>query len=58
VLGTRFGVHAVELVLQGRFGHMVSLQGNKIVSVPIEQGTETLKILDMDLYNIAKIFFG
>jgi 6-phosphofructokinase 1 len=58
VLGTRFGVKAVELVLEGRFGQMVSLQGNKIVSVPIEQGTGTLKTLDMELYDVAKIFFG
>jgi len=58
VLGTRFGVKAVELVLEGQFGYMVSLQGNHIVGVPIEQGTGTLKTVDMDLYRIAKIFFG
>ena len=58
ILGTRFGVKAVELVLAGDFGSMVSLQGNKVVAVSLEQGTGTLKTLDMDLYNIAKIFFG
>ena len=58
VLGTRFGVKAVELILEGHFGMMVSLQGNKIVGVPIEQGTGTLKTVDRELYNIAKIFFG
>ncbi|MBI2495773.1 MAG: 6-phosphofructokinase [Candidatus Omnitrophica bacterium] len=58
VLGTRFGVKAVELVVEGQFGYMVSLQGNRIVGVPIEQGTGTLKTVDMDLYRIAKIFFG
>jgi len=58
VLGTRFGVKAVELVLEGKFGQMVSLQGSKIVGVPIEQGTGTLKTLDMELYDVAKIFFG
>ncbi len=58
VLGTRFGVKAVELVLEGKFGHMVSLQGNQIVGVPIEQGTGALKTVDMGLYKIAKIFFG
>jgi 6-phosphofructokinase 1 len=58
ILGTRFGVKAVELVLAGQFGSMVSLQGNKIVGVPIEQGTGTLKTLDMDLYETAKVFFG
>ena len=58
VLGTRFGIKAVELVLEGRFGFMVSLQGNKIVAVPLEQGTGSLKTVDMGLYQIAKIFFG
>ena len=56
VLGTRFGVKAVELVLAGRFGTMVSLQGNKIEAVPLDQGTGALKTIDMGLYTIAKIF--
>ncbi len=58
VLGTRFGVKAVELVLEGQFGSMVSLQGNQVIGVPIEQGTGTLKTLDLALYDTAKIFFG
>ncbi|MBI2093248.1 MAG: 6-phosphofructokinase [Candidatus Omnitrophica bacterium] len=58
VLGTRFGVKAIELVLEGRFGQMVSLQGNKIAAVPIEQGTGTLKTVDPQLYQLAKTFFG
>ncbi len=58
VLGTRFGVKAVELVLEGKFGMMVSLQGNKVVGVPIEQGTGKLKTVDPELYETAKIFFG
>lgn len=58
VLGTRFGIKAVELILAGRFGRMVSLQGNKVIDVSIEQATGKLKTLDMELYDIAKIFFG
>lgn len=58
VLGTRFGVKAVELADKADFGTMVSLQGNKIVSVPIEQAVAKLKTLDMELYDIAKVFFG
>ena len=56
VLGTRFGVKAVELILAGRFGMMVSLQGNKIEAVPLAQGTGALKTIDMGLYKIAKLF--
>ena len=58
VLGTRFGVEAVQLVLEGKFGYMVSLQGNKIIPVSIEQAVGKLKTLDMELYEIAKVFFG
>ncbi len=58
VLGTRFGIKATECVLDGTFGVMVSLQGNAIVSVPLEQGTGTLKTVDRTLYDNAKIFFG
>lgn len=58
ILGTRFGVKAVELVKNKKFGHMVSLQGNKIVDVSIEEAVKQLKTVDMDLYEIAKVFFG
>ena len=58
ILGTRFGIKAVELVLAGQFGSMVSLQGNKITAVPIEQAIGSLKTVDPELYEIAKIFFG
>jgi len=58
VLGTRFGVKAVELVKQGKFGHMVSLKGNKIEEVPIEKAVGTLKTVDKDFYDMAKTFFG
>ena len=58
ILGTRFGVKAVELVENKQFGQMVSLSGTKIISVPLERGVEKLKTLDMDLYEIAKVFFG
>ncbi len=58
VLGTRFGVKAVELVLAGQFGKMVSLQGNRIVAVDLAKGTGKLKTVDRELYRIAKIFFG
>ncbi len=58
VLGTRYGVKAMELVLEGKFDQMVSLQGNRIVSVPLEKAVGTIKIVPDELYEIAKIFFG
>lgn len=58
VLGTRFGVKAYELVKDGKFGRMASLRGNQIIDVPLEDATSKLKTLDLNIYNIAKIFFG
>jgi phosphofructokinase-like protein len=58
ILGTRFGVKAVDLVKQKKFGQMVSLTGNKIISVPIAEAVKELKTVDMELYDIARVFFG
>ena len=58
VLGTRFGVKAVELVKDKKFGKMVALAGIKIIDVPLEEAVKALKTVDMELYNIAKVFFG
>lgn len=58
VLATRFGVAAVECVKNGDFGKMVALQGNKIVPIEINDAVSVTKTVDMQLYDIAKIFFG
>jgi len=58
ILGTRFGVKAVELVLAGEFGNMVSLQGNKVTAVPLDPDAVKMKTVDGELYGIAKLFFG
>ena len=41
VLATRFGHHAAQLVMQERFGHMVTLQQGQISSVAIAQVANT-----------------
>ena len=58
VLGTRFGVKAVELIKDKKFGRMVALQGIKIIDVPLAEAVKELKTVDMELYNLAKTFFG
>ena len=58
ILGTRFGVKAVELIKNKKFGRMVALVGNKIIDVSIEDAVRILKTVDMELYEIAKVFFG
>jgi 6-phosphofructokinase 1 len=58
VLATRFGVHAVDLIHQGKFGRMVALQGSEITDVPVEDAVDKLKTLDLGLYKVAEVFFG
>jgi 6-phosphofructokinase 1 len=58
ILGTRFGVRAVELVKNKRFGRMVALAGNKIIDAGLEDAVKALKTVDTELYDIAKVFFG
>jgi translation initiation factor 1 len=41
-----------------KFGKMVALSGIKIIDVPIEEAIKELKTVDMELYGIAKVFFG
>jgi len=58
ILGTRFGIKAVELVKNKKFGRMVALAGNKISDVPISEAVKQLKTVDMELYKISQEFFG
>jgi phosphofructokinase-like protein len=58
MLGTRFGVAAVDLVHQGKFGKMVSLKGNQIASIDLKEVMSKTKHIDDDLYDMAELFFG
>jgi len=58
ILGTRFGIKAVELIKAGRFGYMAALDGNKIAEVPLKDATGKLKTVDTYFYDISKVFFG
>jgi 6-phosphofructokinase 1 len=58
VLGTRFGVAAADLAAKGEFGKMVGVRGHKIEAVPLKDAVGKLKTVDMDLYEIASVFFG
>jgi 6-phosphofructokinase 1 len=47
-LATRMGGHATELIAQGKFGRMVSLQGDDIVSVPLAEVAGKVKLVTPD----------
>jgi len=58
ILATQFGIGAIDLVHEKKFGRMVAIRGNKIVSVPLKDVIGKRKTVDMELYNIASVFFG
>lgn len=58
ILGTRFGVKAVELIINKKFGRMAALSGNKIIDVPLGDAVKALKTVDPEFYEVAKVFFG
>ena len=44
ILGIKLGIHAVDLIKEGKFGHMVCLKGIKIVAVKMEKALEQKKL--------------
>jgi phosphofructokinase-like protein len=58
VLGTRFGVHAADMVARKEWGKMASLRGTQIVSVALAEATSTLKTVDDAFFSVAEVFFG
>jgi 6-phosphofructokinase 1 len=58
VLGTRFGVAAVDAVTAGDFGKMVALRGTEIELVPLQAALDEPKLLDPSFFETAEVFFG
>lgn len=48
VLATQFGVKAMELVMEGKFGQMVSYRHPYITSVPLKDAIKRYNFVDMD----------
>jgi len=58
ILATRFGVKAADMIHDGNFGYMAALQGTEIVAVPLKEAVAKPKEVRMELYEIARVFFG
>jgi phosphofructokinase-like protein len=58
ILATRFGVAAIDLVQEGKFGYMVAIKGNDIVQVALKDVVGKRKPVSLELYDIASVFFG
>jgi len=57
LISARLGLAAVDLVKEGRFGHMVALRSGEIVAVPLSEATGKTKTVDKKLYEEARMFF-
>ena len=58
VLGTRFGAAAADMALNGRDRIMVAVQGDQMVTVPLEEACRTIRGVDETLYELAATFFN
>ena len=58
VLGTRFGVAAIDAITEGDYGKMVALRGTRIERVPLAEALAEPKLVDSELYETAEVFFG
>lgn len=57
-LGTRYGLFAIDLVHQGKFGYFAALRGSDIVGVPLADMVGKTRTVDDELYEMAEVFFG
>jgi 6-phosphofructokinase 1 len=57
ILATRTGVAAVDYIKEGRFGYMPGLQGSKIVPVKLADAVARTKTVDLELYELAQLFY-
>lgn len=58
VLATRFGLAAIDAAMELKWGHMVSLRGTDIVTVPLKDATADLKTVPQDRWDEAAVLFG
>ena len=57
ILATRLGVAAVDYVAEGRFGFAPGLSCGQIVPVPLRQVVSRSRTADLELFELAKLFF-
>lgn len=58
VLGTRYGISAIDLVHKGQFGNFVALRGSSILPVPLSEMVGKVRTVDDAFYEMAEVFFG
>lgn len=58
ILGSRFGLHAVEIVTQGAFGHMAAIRGEHVTHAPLGEIANRVRPLNVEIYREAEFFFA
>ena len=58
ILATRFGLRAVDLVCEEKFGLMVGLHGTRMGTVTLAEATAGPKTMDLEQFAEAEAFFG
>lgn len=58
MLSTRFGMGAVDLAAQRRWGQMVAVRGTDIITIPMSAALKGLKSVPTARYDEAKVLFG
>ncbi|HEV2645305.1 MAG TPA: 6-phosphofructokinase [Acidobacteriaceae bacterium] len=54
MLATRYGLAAIDLVHEGKFGELVVLQGNKITHIPIAEAISKNRTVSEDFFEVIK----
>jgi 6-phosphofructokinase 1 len=57
VLATRLGIKAVDMVKDSQWDQMACLKGNEISQVPLATAVSGTRLIDMELYQLSKIFY-
>ncbi len=55
VLASRFGVKAVELLIDGKTNLMVGLEGDKVITTDLEKAIKGQCVVDMELVRVSDI---
>ncbi len=56
VLGTRLGMKAGKMVIEGDWGKMAALRGNEVAAVPLAEATGELKLLSEEFQEMVRLF--
>ena len=57
ILATRFGVKAVECILEGEFDVMTGLQGDRVITVPLAEALKGPKLVNQELIDLVNLFY-